>query len=152
MKVSSYNSPAEEAVSKFEASSSLCLPEAYKSFLKSSIELPIDLKPVPVTDPVPKQMEYFVDDGHVSVGHFLGTRIKDGEYVLDAVYLAREWEIPDKMVLIAGDGHTWFALDYSAKRADPPVVFLAGYEWLSVRVANHFEEFLSMCEAGAPNQ
>ncbi len=152
MKVTSFSTPADEAVSKFEASSALCLPEAYKRFLKRPIGLPADLTPVPVAEPVPEKMEYFVDDGHVSVGHFLGTRIKDGEYFLEAAYLAMEWEIPDKMVLIAGDGHIWFALDYRTIRTNPPVVFLAGDEWLPVRVANSFEDFMSMCEADAPNQ
>ena len=152
MKRSAYSTPVEEAVARFEADTSFSLPKSYKDFLSSSEEFPREVKPVPVTETVPKELEYYIDEGTASVGHFLGTRIKDGEYVLDALYLAREWDIPKGLVLIAGDGHTWFALDYRSCSKEPPVVFLAGEEWHSVHVASTFAEFFSMCLVGPPNK
>ena len=43
--------------------------------------------------------------------------------VLVTPYMTREWELPPKQVLLAGDGHTWLSLDYR-ESADPRVVIL----------------------------
>lgn len=46
--------------------------------------------------------------------------------LLLSAYLLREWEMPEGLVLLSGDGHTWVALDYRAcgAQGEPPVVWI----------------------------
>jgi hypothetical protein len=47
-------------------------------------------------------------------------------FILGSEYLCIEWEMPLGLVLLAGNGHTWVALDYRNWEPDeePPVVYV----------------------------
>ena len=56
--------------------------------------------------------------------------------------MTREWGLPQGLVLLDGDGHTWTALDYRSGAGEPSVVGLeleAGDELL---IASSFDELL----------
>lgn len=61
--------------------------------------------------------------------------------LLDSQYMKEEWGLPEKQVLLSGDGHFWITLDY--RESDIPRV-----RWIDVEcnedihVANSFDEFL----------
>jgi hypothetical protein len=42
--------------------------------------------------------------------------------MLDSPYLRAEWGLPSRVVVLAGDGHTWVALDYR-RSAEPSVTW-----------------------------
>jgi len=71
----------------------------------------------------------------------------EGVSLLESFALNAEWEQPDELVLLSGDGHWWIALDYRerGREAEPPVVF---YENGSdgapddLRLADSFREFV----------
>jgi hypothetical protein len=60
--------------------------------------------------------------------------------ILDTPYMTKEWGLPEKQVLLSGDGHCWVTLDY--RRGESPSV-----RWIDVdahedvHVADSFEEF-----------
>jgi SMI1-KNR4 cell-wall len=62
--------------------------------------------------------------------------------ILDTHYMTKEWGLPEKQVLLTGEGHWWITLDY--RKSDVPSV-----RWIDVEcdedlhVANSFEEFIN---------
>lgn len=89
---------------------------------------------------------------HVSVTSIFGIpaiddhgRFGTGAGVLCTAYIVSEWGLPEGLVLLDGDGHTWSALDYrGAGESDEPSVV-----WLDVEVddeltiASSFRELLA---------
>jgi hypothetical protein len=73
---------------------------------------------------------------HVSVTSILGIAPPTGDEeseppgygngVLSTPYMTREWGLPEGLVLLDGDGHTWVALDYRGAGVDgePSVVWI----------------------------
>ncbi|MCA0229994.1 MAG: SMI1/KNR4 family protein [Bacteroidetes bacterium] len=62
--------------------------------------------------------------------------------ILETQYLIEEWGLPEKQVLINGDGHWWITLDY--RQSDIPSV-----RWIDtecdedIHIANSFEDFIN---------
>lgn len=67
-----------------------------------------------------------------------------GRGILQTPYMIQEWGLPDRLVLIDGDGHTWTALDYRDRGDDdePGVVWLDVELEHEIRLAESFAEFL----------
>lgn len=64
--------------------------------------------------------------------------------LLGNAYLCEEWEIPDGLVLISGDGHYWIALDYrKAKGGEPAVCWYDTDERKSLGLAATFDAFVA---------
>ncbi|MFF2288694.1 SMI1/KNR4 family protein [Peribacillus butanolivorans] len=61
--------------------------------------------------------------------------------ILDSTYLIKEWELPEKLVLFAGDGHTWFAMDYRKTDENPPIIYIEVDEEI-IDIASGFKTFL----------
>ncbi len=85
-------------------------------------------------------------DDHVPLSELFGIVIeKDSESahnIMQSAYMIEEWGLPEKQVLISGDGHWWLTLDY--RNSDNPSI-----RWIDtesnedIHVANSFDEFLS---------
>ena len=72
-----------------------------------------------------------------------------GSGILCTAYMTREWGLPQGLVLLDGDGHTWTALDYRSGAGEPSVVWLdveAGDELL---IASSFDELLNSLRPAA---
>ena len=67
--------------------------------------------------------------------------IKTAQNILDTAYMTKEWGLPDKQVLLNGDGHWWITLDY--RKSSIPTV-----RWIDVEcdqdilIAESFEDFI----------
>ena len=63
--------------------------------------------------------------------------------ILDSPAIIKEWGLPENIILISGDGHTWIALDYREYSKNPPVILIdedvAGIQTL----AANFEDFIN---------
>ena len=68
--------------------------------------------------------------------------ISTAQNILDSLYLIAEWGLPEKQVLLAGDGHWWITLDYRAGE-NPTVKWLDTEMKEEIEVANSFEEFIN---------
>lgn len=68
--------------------------------------------------------------------------IRTAQNILASAYMIEEWGLPDKQVLLTGDGHWWITLDY--RKGDVPTV-----TWLDsecdqdIQVADSFEDFIN---------
>ncbi len=62
--------------------------------------------------------------------------------ILESHYLIQEWEMPENLVLLSGDGHTWIALDYRNVAENPPVIFIDNEVEQIIELAPNFESFL----------
>jgi len=80
-------------------------------------------------------------EDHVYLDTLYG--IADDEGILQSAYLIREWGLPEKIVLLGGDGHSWFAFDYRETNENPPIIYLEADEEIVFELAPNFETFIA---------
>ena len=57
-------------------------------------------------------------------------------------YMTKEWGLPEKQVLLSGDGHYWITLDYR-KGPEPSVAWIDVECGEDIQIASSFEVFLT---------
>lgn len=85
-------------------------------------------------------------DDHVPFDTLAGINLKDddGEHnLLTSAYLTEEWELPERQVLLGGDGHYWISLDYRGEATEPAIAWLGEEFAEDVRIASSFNELLA---------
>nr|MDH3176097.1 SMI1/KNR4 family protein [Bacillus pumilus] len=80
-------------------------------------------------------------EDHVSFDHLRG--IAKNEGIMDSDYLIEEWELPEGLVLICGDGHTWIALDYRETKEHPTVHYFDLEYETDFKLADSFDELIA---------
>ncbi|WP_394156681.1 SMI1/KNR4 family protein [Bacillus altitudinis] len=79
-------------------------------------------------------------EDHIQFNHLLG--IAEGEGIMDSAYLIKEWELPEGLVLINGDGHTWVAMDYRKTKENPAIHYYDVEMEEDFKLADSFDEFI----------
>jgi hypothetical protein len=84
-------------------------------------------------------------DNHIPLSELFGIvtdkAIETSQNILDTNYMTEEWGLPQKQVLLTGDGHWWITLDY--RGGNNPTV-----RWIDVEcnedihVADSFDDFI----------
>lgn len=71
-------------------------------------------------------------------------RVEANLSLLDTPYLVGEWDLPAHIVLLAGDGHSWIALDYRASgpRGEPSVTWFDADTQTELPLAPDFRSFV----------
>nr|WP_233254294.1 SMI1/KNR4 family protein [Salipaludibacillus keqinensis] len=82
-------------------------------------------------------------DDHINVDHIFGIGLGKEKGILDSEYLIKEWDLPENVVLISGDGHSWIALDYRSRKTEPPVILIDVDEEQMIELAPNFDTFLN---------
>ncbi|GMG78163.1 hypothetical protein ShirakiTA10_11250 [Bacillus safensis] len=59
---------------------------------------------------------------------------------MDSAYLINEWELPEGLVLISGDGHTWVVMDYRKMKKNPSIHYFDVEMEEDFKLANSFDE------------
>ena len=127
----------DELIKKAEEVLNVKLPESYINLLKEQNGGTLRLD----THPTSKPNSWA--DNHVNVSGLYGISFDENESsILESRYLIREWEMPDNIVLLSGDGHTWIALDYRNVAENPPVIFIDNEFEEIIELAPNFESFL----------
>jgi len=85
-------------------------------------------------------------NSHVPLSEMFGIvtdkSIDTGQNILDTQFMTEEWGLPEKQVLLSGDGHWWITLDY--RQSDKPYV-----RWIDlecdedIHIADSFEDFFN---------
>lgn len=138
------NAPlTDQMVAEAESSLNVRLPVSYVDALRqknggSTIGEYIRL---PVQD-IPQHLEGFVDHGYVSIGGLNGIGASH-QSITRTSYLTNEWQLPNGLVLLNGDGHTWIAFDYRKTTATPPIVFVDSDSGDTLLIANSFAELFA---------
>ncbi|MEI4614756.1 SMI1/KNR4 family protein [Bacillus cereus] len=127
----------DELIKKAEEVLNVKLPESYITLLKEQNGGALRLDVHPTSKP-----NSWADD-HVNVSGLYGISFDENESsILESRYLIREWEMPENIVLLSGDGHTWIALDYRNVAENPPVIFIDNEFEEIIELAPNFESFL----------
>jgi len=92
----------------------------------------------------PTEVNNHSADGYIPVELIHGiSRDPDNIYgVLTTEYMTEEWELPNGLVLLCGDGHTWIALDYRGDLEEPKVVFLDVEMEQEIELSQDFGSFI----------
>jgi len=93
----------------------------------------------------PMEVETSWAEDHVALNELYGigasAELSGLHNILNSEYMTREWELPPKQVLLAGDGHWWITLDYR-ENSEPGVTWLDMESQQDIRIADSFAAFL----------
>lgn len=109
------------------------LPTPYKELIKKQNGGYIKRTVLPINFSTSSVEDYIEVDSILGIGE---------EGILDSQYLINEWKLPNNLVLLNGDGHTWVAMDYRGKTKDPSIVYIDVVEEVEVQLASSFSEFI----------
>ncbi|MCY9277090.1 SMI1/KNR4 family protein [Bacillus haynesii] len=126
---------SERDIQKAEKKLGVKLPEEYKALILEQNGGYINFNAFPSERPTSWAKD------HVQVDYLLGLGKKEG--ILESKAYIKEWGLPDNLILIHGDGHTWIALDYREMKENPPVHYFDSEFEENFRLADSFGEFLS---------
>lgn len=85
-----------------------------------------------------------LDQLNIRVYYLLGIGERLDEGILITPYMIKEWGLPNNIVLISGDGHSWVCLDYRGNKENPCVSFIDTEENIDIKLANEFDDFINM--------
>ena len=85
-----------------------------------------------------------LDQSNIRVDYLLGIGGKFDDGILKTPYMMKEWNLPNDIVLICGDGHSWIFLDYRQSKEIPSVSFIDVEENVDLKLAIDFESFIDM--------
>jgi hypothetical protein len=80
-------------------------------------------------------------DNSVSLDHIKG--IGKGTGIFNNEYLIKEWDLPEGIILISGDGHSFIGFDYRKTKNEPTVIYVDTQNNKEVTLASNFKEFLN---------
>ncbi|CAM5462042.1 hypothetical protein BSAF29S_04213 [Bacillus safensis subsp. safensis] len=123
-----------EEVAKAEKKLGITLPDTYKKLILEQNGGYIVHNAFPTT-----HSNSWAED-HIQFNHLLG--IAEGEGIMDSAYLMKEWELPEGLVLINGDGHTWVAMDYRKTKENPAIHYFDVEMEEDFKLADSFDEFI----------
>lgn len=124
----------EKKIAKAEEKLGVTLPDTYKRLILEQNGGYILHNAFPTTHP-----NSWAED-HIPFNHLLG--IAEDEGILDSAYLIKEWELPEGLVLISGEGHTWVAMDYRKTKEHPPIHYFDLEMEDDFKLADSFDQFI----------
>ena len=127
----------EECIELFERENNLKLPLKLKDYAGKKEVYCINLPRCNF-----KTTQYYFGDGYYTFQEFYEVQPNTSASIFDSTYLIKEWGLPDNLVLLAGDGHTWLALDYRHTRNSPEVIVIESDKCQSLVVSKNFDEFI----------
>ena len=118
---------------------SVKLPQSFVNYLTGSDNKDDDGYVYKITCTIPEELKYYLGDGYIDINKLNDATLNEHgvNTILCSHYMIEEWELPQDLVLLQGDGHTWIALDYR-KGEDPPVIFIESDECYSLLIAENF--------------
>ncbi|MCY7470455.1 SMI1/KNR4 family protein [Bacillus safensis] len=123
-----------EEVAKVEDKLGVTLPDTYKKLILEQNGGYTVHNAFPTT-----HSNSWAED-HIQFNHLLG--IAEDEGIMDSAYLIKEWELPEGLVLINGDGHTWVAMDYRKTKENPAIHYFDVEMEEDFKLADSFDEFI----------
>ena len=75
-------------------------------------------------------------------GIVLDKSIQTAQNIMDTDYMTNEWGLPEKQVLLTGDGHWWITLDYRDNEI-PSVKWIDVECNEEVKIADDFDQFIN---------
>jgi hypothetical protein len=135
----------DEMVAAAEQELGVTLPPAYVALMRTCNGGYTAGAVMPTAEPTswaPDHVPVDVMHGIPAVGD--RGRMDMGVGILQTAYMTAEWDLPEGLVLLNGDGHWWIALDYegSGPAGPPSVVWIDVESDEELELARTFEAFL----------
>ena len=127
----------EERVAKFEFQQGIKLPAGFSDHAGMSGPWVVRLPPADS-----ERAKYYFGEGLYEIGRIAGLESDTFLSIFDSSRLTVEWGLPQKLVLLEGDGHTWIALDYRKSNTSPTVIAIETDEYTWLPVASSFQDFV----------
>ena len=80
-------------------------------------------------------------DEEITVGELYGISTNEEEGILITIDMREEWELPEDIILLNGDGHTWVFLDYRKNQEQPSVSYIDLELEIDLVLASNFTDF-----------
>lgn len=125
----------EKGIAKAEKKLGVILPDTYKKLILEQNG------GFTIHNAFPTDQPNGWAEDHVQFDHLRG--IAKGEGIMDSDYLIEEWELPEGLVLICGDGHTWIALDYRETKEHPAIQYFDLEYETDFKLADSFDELIA---------
>lgn len=82
-------------------------------------------------------------DEEITVGELYGISTNEEEGILITIDMREEWELPEDIILLNGDGHTWVFLDYRKNQEQPSVSYIDLELEIDLVLASNFTDFIN---------
>ena len=82
-------------------------------------------------------------DEEITVGELYGISTNEEEGILITIDMREEWELPEDIILLNGDGHTWVFLDYRKNQEQPSVSYIDLELEIDFVLASNFTDFIN---------
>lgn len=128
-----------ESIAAYELKYGFKIPEQYIDFAGTHSDHVVKLPSC-----VPGENDTYFGEGFYEIGTYRGLDPNEDSSIFDSSWLVREWELPEKLVLIEGDGHAWLALDYRQSTAEPRVIVIESENSTYKVLANNFQSFTTL--------
>ena len=113
------------------------MPEEYVNYIGTKQSWVVKLPPC-----TSETTQYYFGAGFYEVGEFSGLDPEEDRSIFHSASLVETWGLPEKLILIDGDGHTWLALDYRESAKNPKVIVIESDTSNSLVVAHSFQAFI----------
>ena len=138
---------ALERLQEFEAKHGFKLPESYLNYVTVDGYSLFTHSVIRVPDRTGTAIDTYLEgDGYREVGPIFGIGKDNEDVCLNTIfcteYMTEEWQLPERLVLLSGDGHEWLAFDYREHSSDPPVILIESESCTWVQLASNFRDFL----------
>ena len=127
----------EHRLAQFKQMFGFQIPLSYLEFADKICELVFHAPP-----PINEASELYLGNGLYQVGDCISVDPCSGDSIFDNDELVEKWGLPYSLVLFAGDGFTWLALDYRTSKVQPKVVFSDTSSGDIIVIADNFNEFV----------
>src|SRR5699024_5989114 len=84
-----------------------------------------------------------LNEEEISVEYLLGIGESENEGVLTTLYMSEEWDLPNNIVLLSRNGHSWVFLDYRVDKDNPAVSYIDTETGVDVVIASSFIDFIN---------
>lgn len=136
-----YNNPSikEETIDKAEKILGIKLPSSFIDLIK------IQNSGYTKGFVFPTKIKTSWADNHVPLNVLFGIVLDEDfmdDNIMSSNYMVKEWGLPEKLILISGDGHCWIALDYR-KGKTPSISWIDIECNEDIKIAENFDDFLT---------
>lgn len=148
LEVPNYTSlSGDEFIEQFEQAYAIQLPKQYAKFAGCELDVTLHLPPSHSTS-----TQFYFGDGEYELNQLASLHLYNGPSLFDLAKQAEEWGLPEHVIPLEGDGHTWLALDYRRSKSCPQVIVMETDEYDCLIVAETFADFASQLENNGFNR
>lgn len=134
---------ATERIAQFQSEYAVVLPLRYIELVEANTLTDFHDSVIPNPGPTGQEIDRYVGARpFIEIDNLFGVSEDESQSIFCSENMTKEWELPNDLVLLAGDGHTWLALDYRGQKTEPPVILIESHQYSSVQLARTFETLL----------